>query len=198
MGDAQNSASAQNKDSLNGKILRITRDGEAVPGNPFGNKIYSYGHRNPQGLAWDNEGKLWETEHGPSGTNTGNDEVNLIISGGNYGWPGYVGNKTGSGILPPVIESGRSDTWAPASLLYYNGYLFFGGLRGESLYQVKINGSKLEGLKANFKGEFGRIRTVRLSPDGYLYMTTSNRDGRGTVHEGDDRIIKVNPDIFFK
>jgi glucose/arabinose dehydrogenase len=198
VGDAENRNDAQDKNSLNGKILRITDSGEAAPGNPFGNKVYSFGHRNPQGLAWDDNKRLWITEHGPSGSASGNDEVNLIVPGANYGWPDFVGEKKGDGITSPVLESGKSDTWAPASLLHYKNSLFFGGLRGEALYQVKLLENDKTELVSHFKGEFGRIRTVSLGPDGYFYLTTSNRDGRGNVGEGDDRIIKVNPEIFFR
>jgi len=197
-GDAEKPSDSTNKNSLNGKILRVTKDGKAAPGNPFGNEVYSYGHRNPQGLVWDEVGNLWETEHGPSGTRSGNDEVNLIKMGFNYGWPNFVGSQTGDGIDPPVLESGGNDTWAPASLAYLKGSLFFGGLRGEALYQAKIKeGNTLE-IVEHFKKEFGRIRTVRVGPDGFIYMTTSNRDGRGNPKKGDDKIVKINPDLFFK
>ncbi len=195
-GDAQSEKTAQDKTSLNGKILRITDDGEPAPGNPFGNEIYSYGHRNPQGLAWDDDSNLWETEHGPSGTATGNDEINFITPGENYGWSNFVGQESGTGITTPVLESGKGNTWAPASLAFCNGSLFFGGLRGEALYEAKINSLTNLSLKAHFKGEYGRIRDVMLGPDGYLYFSTSNRDGRGNPNEGDDKIIRVNPEIF--
>ena len=195
-GDAESPNLAQDKNSLNGKILRIKDDGSIPEDNPFGNAVYSLGHRNPQGLAWDKNGTLWETEHGPSGIQTGNDEVNLITKGGNYGWPTIKGNQTKEGLIPPIIESGSKDTWAPSGMAYYNGSLFFSGLRGEALYEVKIrNGNKLD-LFTHFKQEFGRIRAVVLGPDGYLYLSTSNRDGRGQVREGDDKIIKINPKIF--
>jgi len=195
-GDAESPNLAQDKNSLNGKILRIKDDGSIPEDNPFGNAVYSLGHRNPQGLAWDKNGTLWETEHGPSGIQTGNDEVNLITKGGNYGWPTIKGNQTKEGLIPPIIESGSKDTWAPSGMAYYNGSLFFSGLRGEALYEVKIrNGNNLD-LFTHFKQEFGRIRAVVLGPDGYLYLSTSNRDGRGQVREGDDKIIKINPKIF--
>ena len=195
-GDAETPNLAQDKNSLNGKILRIKDDGGIPEDNPFGNAVYSLGHRNPQGLAWDKNGTLWETEHGPSGIQTGNDEVNIIIKGGNYGWPTIKGDQTKEGLISPIIQSGTKDTWAPSGMAYYDGSLFFSGLRGEALYEAKIrNGNKLD-LLTHFKQEFGRIRAVVLGPDGYLYLSTSNQDGRGRVREGDDKIIKINPKIF--
>ena len=195
-GDAETPNLAQDKNSLNGKILRIKDDGGIPEDNPFGNAVYSLGHRNPQGLAWDKNGTLWETEHGPSGVQTGNDEVNIITKGGNYGWPTIKGDQTKKGLISPIIQSGTKDTWAPSGMAYYDGSLFFSGLRGEALYEAKIrNGNKLD-LLTHFKQEFGRIRAVVLGPDGYLYLSTSNQDGRGRVREGDDKIIKINPKIF--
>jgi len=192
-GDATDSKIAQDKNSLGGKILRLRDDGSIPDGNPFGTAIWSYGHRNPQGIAWDSAGRLWETEHGRSGVLSGLDELNLIRAGENYGWPDIEGDKTKSGMVQPVLHSGADVTWAPASLVYLNGSLFFGGLRGEALYEAVLNGERVEEFKTHFKNEFGRIRTVRIGPDGMLYLTTSNRDGRGDSKEGDDKIIRVNP-----
>jgi len=135
---------------------------------------------------------LWATEHGPSGTETGNDELNLIEKGGNYGWPLIRGTQTGEGMITPVIESGKNNTWAPAGLAYLDGSLYFGGLRGEALYEAKISNNKVVELKEHFKNVYGRIRAVVLGPDGFLYISTSNRDGRGSVNSGDDKIIKIN------
>ena len=195
-GDAESPNLAQDKYSLNGKILRIKDNGSIPPDNPFGNAVYSIGHRNPQGLAWDKNGILWETEHGPSGSQTGYDEVNIISKGGNFGWPTVKGDQVKEGLISPIIQSGSKDTWAPSGMAYWDGSLFFSGLRGESLYEAKIkSGNKLE-LVSHFKKEYGRLRAVVLGPDGFLYVTTSNRDGRGQVREGDDKIIKINPKIF--
>jgi len=182
-GDAQNPSQAQNRNSLAGKILRVTDEGSPAPGNPFGNLVYSFGHRNPQGLAWDRN-KLWATEHGPSTR----DEVNLIETGKNYGWPEIEGDEKKSGLENPVLNSG-SDTWAPSGAAFYQGSVFFGGLRGSALFE-KTADNKLE---EHFKNEFGRIREVVLGPDNYLYITTSNRDGRGLVKPGDDKIIRIDP-----
>jgi glucose/arabinose dehydrogenase len=190
-GDAGQQDSAQDKNSLAGKILRLKDDGSIPEDNPFKNAVYSYGHRNPQGLAWDGQGRLWSTEHGPSGTETGNDEVNLITKGGNYGWPTIRGTQSKAGMINPVIESGKNDTWAPSGAWIIDDQLFFAGLRGEALYQAQIQGDKLGGLTAHFKSEFGRLRLVMRGPDGWLYLATNNKDGRGEPKAGDDKIIKI-------
>lgn len=197
-GDATTSHIAQDINSLGGKILRVNDDGSIPKDNPFGTAVYSYGHRNPQGITWDEQGRLWSTEHGRSGALSGYDEVNLIHAGANYGWPVAQGEKEVAGMISPVLQSGASTTWAPASLVYLNGRLFFGGLLGESLYEAILDNDKISQLKTHFKGEFGRIRTVRLGEDNMLYLTTSNRDGRGDASAGDDKIIRVNPKIFFE
>lgn len=188
-GDAQNPSLAQDKNSLAGKILRVTDEGKVAPGNPFGNLVYSYGHRNPQGLTWDNQGRLWATEHGSQAL----DELNLIEKGVNYGWPVIQGDQMREGMVSPIIQSGSTTTWAPAGATFLDGSIFFGGLRGEALFEYKIADKS---LKKYFQGQFGRIRAVVLGPDGYLYLTTSNTDGRGSPKEGDDKLIKVNPNIF--
>lgn len=192
-GDATQSKLAQNKNSLAGKILRLKDDGSIPEDNPFKTAVYSYGHRNPQGLAWDSEGRLWSTEHGRSGALSGLDEINLIKAGQNYGWPTIQGEETKAGMTPPIYQSGPNKTWAPASLAYVDGKLYFGGLRGEALYEVTIDGEKVADFKEHFFKEFGRIRTVRVGPDEMLYLTTSNRDDRGTPKAGDDKIIKIDP-----
>ncbi|MBI5155952.1 PQQ-dependent sugar dehydrogenase [Candidatus Peregrinibacteria bacterium] len=195
-GDAGNSRAAQDTASLAGKILRIHDDGSVPSDNPFGNAVYSYGHRNPQGLAWDSSGRLWSTEHGRSGVQSGYDELNLIVKGGNYGWPEIEGDGTRDGMIVPVLHSGPSVTWAPASALFLDGSIFFGGLRGEALYEAVLpydEGKKPE-LRTLFSGTFGRIRTVTAGPDGSLYFTTSNRDGRGSPAADDDRIVRLAPD----
>ena len=193
-GDSQNPSLAQNKDSLAGKILRVTDSGKPAPGNPYGTEIYSYGHRNPQGLTWDENDILWETEHGASAL----DELNIIEKGKNYGWPVIRGNQTQNGMETPLANSG-SDTWAPSAAAYLpprqaglNGSIFFAGLRGQALYEAVIYGHKVT-LKEHLKGELGRIREVIIGPDNLLYITTSNRDGRGIPDNSDDKIIRVNP-----
>jgi glucose/arabinose dehydrogenase len=190
-GDAGVTGNSQDTNSLSGKILRITDNGAAPPDNPFNNRTFSYGHRNPQGLVWDNNGRLWATEHGPSGSETGNDEVNLIESGKNYGWPNIRGTQTQNGMEIPYIESGRGNTWAPSSLAFFNGTLYFGGLRGEALYKLDINNQEKR-IETLFRREYGRIRIVKIGPDGYLYIGTSNNDERGNPAEGDDKIIRMS------
>lgn len=187
-GDAANPSFSQDKNSLAGKILRVTDEGQNAPGNSFNSPVYSYGHRNPQGIAWDNQGRLWEVEHGQSAT----DELNLVEAGKNYGWPTIRGDQKREGMVSPTLHSG-SETWAPAGAAYFNNSIFFGGLRGQALFQTVIDGSNAT-LKTHFKGEFGRIRDVVLGPDNMLYITTSNRDGRGSPASDDDKIIRVNPD----
>lgn len=175
-GDAQNPSLSQNKNSLAGKILRW-KNNEV--------EVYSSGHRNPQGLAWDSSGQLWATEHGPSA----HDEINKIVAGQNYGWPEITGNQRGLDMVPPVAQSGNS-TWAPAGMTYLDGTLYFAGLRGQSLFSTSVNSSA---VTEHFKNEFGRLRDVVLGPDGMLYLLTSNRDGRGQPQAGDDKILKVSP-----
>ena len=192
-GDAQDPSLAQDKTSLAGKILRVTTEGKAAPENPFVDAqgkptlVYSYGHRNPQGLAWDSSGTFWETEHGSSTT----DEVNKIEKGVNYGWPTITGDAARPGMQSPILQSG-SATWAPAGLAFLDSSLFFGGLRGQTLYEVKLNKPQLQVIE-HFKGQFGRIREVIVGPDNLLYITTSNRDGRGNPNVADDKIIRIQP-----
>lgn len=195
-GDAGKPERAQDIDSLAGKILRLNDDGSIPSDNPFGNAVWSYGHRNPQGLAWDDMGRLWATEHGRSGFLSGYDELNIIEAGNNYGWPVIQGPETKPGMVSPVAESGPDETWAPAGAVYWNGSIFFSGLRGESLYEARILDGGQVSLKVHFRLEFGRIRAVVLGPDGLLYITTSNTDGRGGLNPGDDKIIRINPVIF--
>ncbi|OGK18131.1 hypothetical protein A2866_06590, partial [Candidatus Roizmanbacteria bacterium RIFCSPHIGHO2_01_FULL_39_8] len=139
-GDAQNPSQAQDTSTLGGKILRVTDEGKPVSDNSFGNLVYSYGHRNPQGIDWNNAGKLWETEHGRSGIQSGLDEVNIIEKGKNYGWPIIQGDETREGMMTPITNSG-GDTWAPAGAAFIGDRLFFGGLRGQALYEAVINGN---------------------------------------------------------
>lgn len=187
-GDAQEPSRAQDKNSLAGKVLRVTDEGDPAPGNPFNNRVYSYGHRNPQGLAWDSQGRLWETEHG----NSAQDEANLIKSGVNYGWPDSRGDEVLPGTQAPVRHSGNNNTWAPSGMAFLDGSLYFSGLRGALLMQANINGDKVD-LSEHFKNEFGRLRDVVVGPDGLLYILTNNRDGRGRSTAGDDKILVVNP-----
>jgi glucose/arabinose dehydrogenase len=186
-GDSNDPDLAQDRDSLAGKILRLNDDGSIPADNPFDNPVYSYGHRNPQGLAWE-DGRLWATEHGSSAR----DELNVIDAGVNYGWPTITGTQNGSGMELPVFTSGRHETWAPAGVAAHEDSVFFAGLRGERLYEATVDGESVVSFVAHFAGDFGRIRAVTLGPDGeYLYLTTSNTDGRGVERDGDDRLIRI-------
>lgn len=188
-GDAEKSNLAQDTKSLNGKILRITDDGGIPSDNPFGNAVYSYGHRNAQGLSWDSEKNLFVTEHGRSFPASGLDEINKIEKSQNYGWPVIQGDQQRAGMVTPLLNSG-SDTWAPAGSAFYKGRIFFGGLRGEALYEYMIADNS---LKTHLKNKYGRIRAVVLGPDSNLYITTSNTDGRGFAKEADDKLIRIDP-----
>ncbi len=185
-GDAGEPSLSQDKNSLAGKILRVTAEGEVAPGNPFNTRVYSYGHRNPQGLAWDNKGRLWETEHGSSAF----DEVNLIEPGKNYGWPEIRGDQEKTGMEKPFLHSGEG-TWAPSGTAYINGKLYFAGLRGQDLFELNLASKNLRKI---FNGEYGRIREVVLGPDKIFYILTNNTDGRGIPKNGDDKLIVLDPE----
>lgn len=192
-GDAAEAELAQDTDSLSGKILRLEDDGSVPDDNPFGNEVYSYGHRNPQGIAWDDDGRLWSTEHGSDAQ----DELNLVEPGNNYGWPTITGGETHPEMETPVLHSGEEETWAPAGAVYHDGTVFFAGLRGERLYEVPTDGREIDDFVAHFVSDFGRLRAVTVGPDSEdLYITTSNTDGRGTERENDDKIIRIPVEEF--
>lgn len=190
-GDAGTPALAQDRDSLAGKILRVTDTGAVPDDNPFTTPVYSYGHRNPQGITWDTHDQLWSTEHGRSGALSGMDELNRIDPGTNYGWPEIEGSETANGMEPPVVHSGPDETWAPGGLAAVEEYLFFAGLRGARLYRAERAGEDDWTLTTFFAEEYGRIRTVARGPDNALYFMTSNTDGRGDPAADDDRLIRV-------
>jgi len=206
-GDAGNSSAAQDLNSLSGKILRINPDGTIPSDNPFANSmIFSYGHRNPQGLDWDPvTGKLVATEHGPSGERGfAHDEVNVVESGKNYGWPKIIGGEHDPEFVDPIIHTGE-DTWAPSGATFYdsknipewtNKY-FVATLRGAHLRMLDLNleENQVISSEALFSNTYGRLRDASIGPDGNLYLLTSNRDGRGTPAENDDRILKIIPII---
>jgi glucose/arabinose dehydrogenase len=202
MGDAQVSELAQDISSLNGKLLRLNQDGTVPEDNPFPNSIvYSYGHRNPQGLAWQPlTERLYSTEHGPSGSQgLGQDEINFIGSGKNYGWPIIYGDKTREGMASPVVQSGSSEIWAPAGATFviggpWDGSLLFVGLRGQTLYRLTLDINdpfKVISFERLLVGEYGRLRDVVQGPDNAIYILTSNRDGRGRPSEGDDKLLRL-------
>jgi glucose/arabinose dehydrogenase len=181
---------AQNKSSLGGKILRINADGSVPGDNPDPTSpIWSYGHRNIQGLAWDSAGRLWATEYGANKV----DELNLIEPGGNYGWPVAEGRSDQPGFVNPAVEWPTGDA-SPSGLAFHGGSLWVACLRGERLYRIPVGGDGTLGEPAAlFAGQYGRLRTVVPAPDGALWVTTSNRDGRGDPRPGDDRILALQP-----
>lgn len=192
-GDAAAPQLAQDINSLAGKILRVNDNGGVPDDNPFNNAVYSYGHRNPQGLAWDDQGRLWSTEHGQ----TSYDELNLIERGVNYGWPEIEGDETKEGMRTPVAHSGATETWAPGGLAFVDGSLYFAGLRGRALYQAAVNDDgSADVIAAHFRAEYGRLRAVVLGPGNNLYISTSNTDGRGAASPEDDRILRIETSIF--
>lgn len=186
-GDSGNAQLAQDRDSLAGKILRLNPDGSVPANNPFGTPIYSYGHRNPQGLAWDENGNLWATEHG----NRRHDELNLIRAGNNYGWPVIEADQSRQDMEQPKIYADDT-TWAPAGAAYVDGNIVFAGLRGQSLYAAELSGESVTDFTQLLENEYGRLRAVELGADGYLYVSTSNTDGRGNPAVNDDRILQID------
>lgn len=202
MGDAQVPDLAQDRSSPAGKILRLNPDGTVPADNPFPNSIvYSYGHRNPQGLAWQpGTRRLYATEHGPSGgQGCCRDEVNLIEPGRNYGWPLVTGDERREGTVPPVIHSGTSATWAPGGAAFvtrgpWAGSMVFTGLRGQALYRLVLDPGdprRAAGFETYLHGQLGRLRDVAEGPDGALYILVSNRDRRGSPAPDDDRVMRL-------
>jgi len=186
-GDAGESDLAQDRESLGGKILRITLDGEPAPGNPFGNEVFSMGHRNVQGLAFDEQDRLWACEFGSQEW----DELNLIGAGNNYGWPLVEGSGEGDGLTNPKVVWRTSEA-SPSGLAYWQGELWMAGLRGERLWEIPVDGTDTGEPVPHFEGDYGRLRSVVVSSDGQsLLLTGSNTDGRGDVQDGDDRLLQV-------
>lgn len=198
-GDAANSSLAQDVASLAGKILRINRDGTTPRDNPFSSPIYSFGHRNPQGLDWHPvTGDLWAAEHG----NSGNDEVNVIDRGVNYGWPRIEGAQTMTDMRTPIRF--YNPAIAPSGASFYRGQrfpsfannFFVATLRGVHLLRLRIDPAsprRILGEERLLSDRYGRIRDVISGPDGLIYFCTSNRDGRGNVVATDDRIARLVP-----
>ena len=199
-GDAATEQVAQDVASLAGKILRINPDGTTPRGNPFSSPVYSYGHRNPQGIDWHPvTGDLWESEHGA----TGNDEINVVDAGINYGWPRIEGSQTMPAMREPITF--YNPAVAPSGASFYRGQrfmqfadnLFVGTLRGTHLLRLRIDPAsrRIVGQERLLEGQFGRIRDVVSGPDGYVYFCTNNRDGRGNPVTGDDRIARLVPGV---
>jgi glucose/arabinose dehydrogenase len=180
---------AQDLSSNNGKILRINKDGSVPSDNPFpGSPVWSYGHRNVQGLAWDSSGRLWSSEFGQDRF----DEVNLIEKGKNYGWPNVEGfGDTDGGKYTNPKVTWPTDEASPSGSAIVGDTLYIGALHGRAVLQVTLNGTTATKQNPLFAGRFGRIRTTAAAPDGSLWFTTSNRDGRGDPRDGDDHIFRL-------
>jgi glucose/arabinose dehydrogenase len=181
---------AQAKSSLGGKILRLEPDGSIPDDNPFPNSpIWSYGHRNVQGIAWDDAGRLWATEYG----STEWDEVNLIRRGHNYGWPSAEGTSDLPGVTNPAAVF-STDVASPSGLAYLDGALWFGALQGQTMWRLPVRSNGTLGKPTAVKLAEARIRTAGTTPDGSgLWVTTSNRDGRATPRANDDYILQYTP-----
>jgi glucose/arabinose dehydrogenase len=185
-GDAGDGRLAQDRDSLAGKIMRLDQDGAPFPGNPFGNRTWSYGHRNVEGLALDDGGRLWATEFGEKSA----DELNLIGQGQNYGWPRVEGTGGGQGLVDPLV-TWATDEASPAGIAIVDQVAYVGALQGECLFAIPLDGETAGKPVAHLAQEHGRIRSVAAAPDGSLWVTTSNTDGRGDPGRKDDRIFRV-------
>nr|WP_213934560.1 PQQ-dependent sugar dehydrogenase [Rhodococcus sp. B50] len=186
-GEAGERELAQNPESLGGKILRITGDGEPAPGNPDpASPVFSLGHRNVQGLAFDGRGRLWASEFGQNDV----DELNLVTAGANYGWPEVEGIGGSDEFVDPVLTWPVSEA-SPSGLAWFDGSLWMAGLRGERLWRIDVGEGEAATATDFLAGEYGRLRTVVAAPDGSLWLTTSNRDGRGSPADDDDRILRV-------
>lgn len=208
-GDASNGDLAQDRNSLAGKVLRLTLTGQPAPGNPFSSGVYSYGHRNPQGLVFHPAtGTLYSTEHGPSD----NDEVNLIVGSRNYGWPTVHGAcdddigaerafcQANNVVEPlarwtPTIAPAGADIYVSDLIAGWKGNLLFASLKGAALYRLTLSadGQRVTATETLFPGQFGRLRDVLVGPEGTVYLATSNRDGRGSPSSDDDRILRIRP-----
>jgi glucose/arabinose dehydrogenase len=197
-GDAADANNAQDVASLAGKILRLNRDGTTPRDNRFSSPVFTYGHRNPQGFDWHpTSGEIWESEHG----NNGNDEVNAIRTGLNFGWPRIEGASTMSGMEAPITFF--TPSIAPSGASFYRGQrvpqfvnnFFVATLRGMHLLRLTVEPSarRVTAQERLLEGTFGRLRDVVSGPDGYLYFCTNNRDGRGNPMSGDDRVLRIVP-----
>jgi glucose/arabinose dehydrogenase len=207
-GDSTERELAQQLNSLAGKTLRLNDDGTVPPDNPFVNQsnarpeIWSYGHRNSQGIAWQPDtGLQFQTEHGPSGFDGpgGGDEVNIVEKGKNYGWPVIHHEEAKEGLESSILV--YTPALAPAGTMFYQqsafpqwrGNLFFATLKGECIVRVALDGRRVISQEQLLKEQYGRIREITTGPDGAIYFSTSNRDGRGNARKDDDRILRLVP-----
>ncbi|KYK15564.1 glucose sorbosone dehydrogenase [Streptomyces sp. CC71] len=187
-GESGDTGLSQDKESLGGKILRMTPDGEPAPGNPFPDSVvYSYGHRNVQGLAWDDRQRLFASEFGQETW----DELNAIKPGDNYGWPEAEGKGGGSGFHDPLAQW-STDEASPSGIAFAGGSVWMAGLRGERLWRVPLKGTEAAAdPQAFLEGEYGRLRTVVAAGGDRLWLVTSNTDGRGDAKGDDDRVLEL-------
>ncbi|MBO1220067.1 PQQ-dependent sugar dehydrogenase [Mammaliicoccus sciuri] len=183
-GDASDEQNAQDKDTLGGKILRINLDGSKPKDNPISNSyVYSYGHRNPQGIVWTPDGQMYASEHG----NQANDEINEIKEGQNYGWPVIEGNEENDNMETPIFTSGSDDTWAPSGIAFKDGIIYSTALRGEGIMKFDVEKDEMKKVAT----KYGRIRDVYIVNDD-LYFVSNNTDGRGNPSQNDDKMYKVS------
>ncbi|MFE9857066.1 PQQ-dependent sugar dehydrogenase [Streptomyces sp. NPDC005780] len=190
-GETGDDGRAQDKESPAGKILRMTPDGEPLHGNPQADSVvYSYGHRNVQGLAWDGHKQLWAAEFGQDTW----DELNRIVPGGNYGWPEAEGKAGKAGFLDPVAQWKTSEA-SPSGIAFVKGSIWMAGLRGERLWRIPLSGTAdkepLAAPQSFLEGKYGRLRTVLAAGGNKLWLVTSETDSRGTPKPGDDKILVV-------
>ncbi|EFL35040.1 oxidoreductase [Streptomyces viridochromogenes DSM 40736] len=187
-GESGDTGLSQDKDSVGGKILRLTPEGEPAPGNPFPDSpVYSYGHRNVQGLAWDGKQRLFASEFGQDTW----DELNAIKPGDNYGWPEAEGRSDDKRFHNPV-DQWRTAAASPSGIAHAEGSIWMAGLRGKRLWRIPLNGTAASAEPQAFlEGEYGRLRTVVAAGGDRLWLVTSNTDGRGAPKDGDDRILEL-------
>ncbi|MCJ0911607.1 PQQ-dependent sugar dehydrogenase [Mammaliicoccus sciuri] len=183
-GDASDEQNAQDKDTLGGKILRINLDGSKPKDNPMSNSyVFSYGHRNPQGIVWTPDGQMYASEHG----NQANDEINKIKEGHNYGWPVIEGNEENNNMETPIFTSGSDDTWAPSGIAFKDGIIYSAALRGEGIMKFDVEKDEMKKVAT----KYGRIRDVYIVNND-LYFVSNNTDGRGNPSQNDDKMYKVS------
>ncbi|MGW2180871.1 PQQ-dependent sugar dehydrogenase [Streptomyces sp. NPDC001732] len=188
-GETGDGGLAQDRKSLAGKILRMTPDGQPLHGNPEADSVvYSYGHRNVEGLAWDGHKQLWASEFGQDTW----DELNRIVPGGNYGWPEVEGRAGRKGFVDPVAQWKPSEA-SPSGIAFVEGSIWMASLRGERLWRIPLSGTEsrepLAAPQAFLEKKYGRLRTVLAAGGDKLWLVTSNTDSRGTPKPGDDRIL---------
>nr|WP_298866400.1 PQQ-dependent sugar dehydrogenase [uncultured Microbacterium sp.] len=184
-GDAGQRERARDRTYLGGKILRVTPTGDPAPGNPFGTRVYSLGHRNVQGIAWDDDDTLWASEFGQDTW----DEVNRIVAGGDYGWPDHEGIAKAADAIDPAAVWKPADA-SPSGIAVIDGTLYIAGLRGQRVWLFDPSHPDEEPWVAAFTEDYGRVRDVLAGTDGRLWLLTSNTDGRGDSREGDDRLVQ--------